>query len=188
MLTPVAPSTSNINDRLQCRRHLGLARQSRIPPHPRPTHRFFGRPQMTSPARIEDLSKAMGDVNEVVAAIAVVSTLDQDEALRRKLRRYAGCPDDQPFNLELSVGSAGPTAPTRRKHSSREGWRYSGRDELPPSGRAEPRAPEHDRAGASIDHREVRAAVLPFIFQGVPAKPRGPASRSALTYARGPSP
>ena len=32
MLTPVAPSTSNINDRLQCRRHLGLARQSRIPP------------------------------------------------------------------------------------------------------------------------------------------------------------
>ena len=74
--------------------------------HSPPDSRFFGRPQMTSPARIEDLSKAMGDVNEVVAAIAA-STLDQDEALRRKLRRYAGCPDDQPLNLELSVGSAG---------------------------------------------------------------------------------
>jgi hypothetical protein len=62
---------------------------------------------MTSPARIEDLSKAMGDINEVVAAIAIASTLDQDEALRRKLRRYADCPDDQPLNLELPVGSAG---------------------------------------------------------------------------------
>jgi hypothetical protein len=42
---------------------------------------------MTSPARIEDLSEAMGDINEVVAAIAIASTLDQDRALRRKLRR-----------------------------------------------------------------------------------------------------
>jgi hypothetical protein len=75
--------------------------------HSPPDSRFFGRPQMTSPARIEDLSKAMGDVNEVVAAIAIASTLDQDEALRRKLRRYADCPDDQPLNLELPVGSAG---------------------------------------------------------------------------------
>ena len=49
----------------------------------------------------------MGDVNEVVAAIAIASTLDQDEALRRNLRRYADCPDDQPLNLELPVGSAG---------------------------------------------------------------------------------
>jgi hypothetical protein len=46
--------------------------------HSPPDSRFFGRPQMTSPAPIEDLSKAMGDVNEVVAAIAVASTLDQD--------------------------------------------------------------------------------------------------------------
>jgi hypothetical protein len=48
-----------------------------------------------------------GDINEVVAAIAIVSTLDQDQALRRKLRRHADCPDDQPLNLELPVGSAG---------------------------------------------------------------------------------
>jgi hypothetical protein len=75
--------------------------------HSPPDSRFFGRPQMTSPDRIEDLSKAMGDVNEVVAAIAIASTLDQDEALRRKLSRYADCPDDQPLNLELPVGSAG---------------------------------------------------------------------------------
>src|ERR1700726_2441215 len=109
---------------------------------------------MTSPARIEDLSKAMGDINEVVAAIAIASTLDQDQALRRKLRRHADCPDDQPLNLELSGRLRGPTAPTRRKHSSRAGCRDSGRDELRPSGRAEPRAPEHDRAGASKDHRE----------------------------------
>jgi hypothetical protein len=33
MLTPVAPSTSNVNGRLRRRRHLGSARQSRIPPH-----------------------------------------------------------------------------------------------------------------------------------------------------------
>jgi hypothetical protein len=62
---------------------------------------------MSRPARIEDLSKVMGDVKEVVAAIAIVSTLDQDEALHR----YADCPDDQPLNLELNlelpVGSAG---------------------------------------------------------------------------------
>jgi len=31
----------------------------------------------------------MGDINEVVAAIAIASTLDQDQALRRKLRRHA---------------------------------------------------------------------------------------------------
>src|SRR5258708_17339277 len=62
---------------------------------------------MTSPARIEDLSKAMGDINEVVAAIAIASTLDQDQALRRKLRRHTDCPDDQPLNLELPVGCAG---------------------------------------------------------------------------------
>ena len=75
--------------------------------HSPPDSRFFGRPQMTSPARIEDLSKAMGDINEVVAAIGIASTLDQDQALRRKLRRHADCPDDQPLNLELPVGSAG---------------------------------------------------------------------------------
>jgi hypothetical protein len=37
MLTSVAPSTSNIDGRLRCRRHLGLACQSQIPPHPWPT-------------------------------------------------------------------------------------------------------------------------------------------------------
>jgi hypothetical protein len=92
MLTSVAPSTSNINGRLLCRRHLGLARQSRIPPHPWPTHRptvaSSAAPKMSRPARIEDLSKVIGDVKEVVAAIAIVSTLDQDEALRR----YAAVP------------------------------------------------------------------------------------------------
>jgi hypothetical protein len=62
---------------------------------------------MTIPNRVEDLSKAAGDVNEVVAAVAIASTLDQDSALRRKLRRYADCADDQPLNLELPVGSAG---------------------------------------------------------------------------------
>jgi hypothetical protein len=71
--------------------------------HSPPDSRLFGRPQMSRPARIEDLSKVMGDVKEVVAAIAIVSTLDQDEALHR----YADCPDDQPLNLELPVGSAG---------------------------------------------------------------------------------
>jgi hypothetical protein len=44
-----------------------------------------------------------------------------------------------------------------------------------------------ERARPKITER-VRAAVLPFISPGVPAKPRGPASRSALTRARGPSP
>jgi len=39
MLTSVAPSTSNINGRLGCRRHLGLARQSRIPSHGPPCAR-----------------------------------------------------------------------------------------------------------------------------------------------------
>jgi hypothetical protein len=43
---------------------------------------------MSRPARIEDLSKVMGDVKEVVAAFAIVSTLDQDEAVRR----YAAVP------------------------------------------------------------------------------------------------
>src|SRR6266478_3148889 len=58
---------------------------------------------MTCPARIEELSKAMGDINEVVAAIAIASTLDQDQALRP----HADCPDDQAMNLELPVGCAG---------------------------------------------------------------------------------
>ena len=49
----------------------------------------------------------MGDIKEVVAAIAIASTLDQDQALRRKLGRHADCADDQPLNLELPVGCAG---------------------------------------------------------------------------------
>src|ERR1700692_3870574 len=100
MLTSAAPSTSNINGRLRCHRHLGLGRQNRIAPHaPPPPRQSLLRPPLNDqPARIEDLSKAMGDINEVVAAIAIASTLDQDEALRRTLRRYAGCPDDQPVN------------------------------------------------------------------------------------------
>jgi hypothetical protein len=62
---------------------------------------------MTGPNRVEDHDKAVDDLNEVVAAVAIASTLDQDGALRRKLRRYADCPDDQFLNLELPVGSAG---------------------------------------------------------------------------------
>jgi len=49
------------------------------------------------------LRPMVGDINEVVAAIAIASTLDQDQALRR----HADCPDDQPLNLELPVGCAG---------------------------------------------------------------------------------
>src|SRR6202521_1824761 len=99
---------------------------------------------MTSPARIEDLSKATGDINEVVAAIAIASARGQAQARRRNLRRHADWPDDQPLNLELSGQLRGPTAPTRRKHSSRAGCRDSACDELRSSGRAERRAPEYD--------------------------------------------
>lgn len=62
---------------------------------------------MTNPDRFEDVSNAVGDINEVVAVVAIASTLDRDSDLRRKLRRYADCPNDHPLNLELSVGSAG---------------------------------------------------------------------------------
>jgi hypothetical protein len=122
---------------------------------------------MTRPARIEDLSKAMEDVNEVVAAIAIASILDQDEALRRNLRRYADCPDDQPLNLELPVGSAGL--------------------QLRPDGSIHPVRAAEIQAATNFDHlvaqnlelqsmierarpritETVSAAILPFIFPGV---------------------
>ncbi len=80
MLTSAAPSTSNINGRLRCHRHLGLARQSRIAPHGTLTalQSLIRPPLNDQSARIEDRSKAMGEINEVVAAIAIASTLDQD--------------------------------------------------------------------------------------------------------------
>jgi hypothetical protein len=80
MLTSAVPSTSNINGRLRCYRNLGLARQSQIAPHgPLTVLQSLLRPLLNdSPARIEDRFKAMGDINEVVAAIAIASTLDQD--------------------------------------------------------------------------------------------------------------
>jgi hypothetical protein len=85
--------------------------------HSPPDSRFFGRPQMTSPARIEDLSKAMGDVNEVVAAIAIASTLDQDEALHRS-EMEAGKAVlpllGEPANLTGVVESACPSHHCRR--------------------------------------------------------------------------
>jgi len=66
------------------------------------------RPSLNDPpGRYRKLSKSMGDIKEVVAAIAIVSTLDQDQALRRRLGRYADCPDDQLLNLELPVGCGG---------------------------------------------------------------------------------
>ncbi len=61
---------------------------------------------MIDPIRIEDHSDAVADLNEIVAAVVIASTLDQDRALRLRLRRLSDCPDDQPLNLELSVGSA----------------------------------------------------------------------------------
>lgn len=56
--------------------------------------------------RIEQLTRAIGDVNEVVAAIAIAATLEQDAALQRKMRSYAECPDGEALNLSLPVGSA----------------------------------------------------------------------------------
>ncbi len=122
---------------------------------------------MTSLARVEDFSEVTEDVNEMVAAIAIASTLDQDGELRRKLRRHADCPDDQPLNLELLVGTAGL--------------------QLRPDGSIHPLRVAEFYAATNFDHlvaqnlelqimielarpritEIVRAAILPFIFPGV---------------------
>jgi hypothetical protein len=122
---------------------------------------------MTSPARIEDLSKAMGDINEVVAAIAIASTLDQDQALRRKLRRHADCPDDQPLNLELPVGSAGlQLRPDGSIHPVRAA-------EIQPATNFDHLVAQSVELQSMIERARPRitetvsAAILPFLFPGV---------------------
>lgn len=122
---------------------------------------------MARPARIKDAFKAIGDINEVVAAIAIASTLDQDEALPRKLRQHANCPDGQPLNLELPVGSAGL--------------------QLRPDGSIHPLRAVEIRTAMNFDHlvaqsvelqsmierarprvaETVSAAILPFLLPGV---------------------
>lgn len=62
---------------------------------------------MSHPARVEDHAEAAADLNQMVVAVVIASTLGQDNALRRKFRRYASCPDDQSLILELPVSSAG---------------------------------------------------------------------------------
>jgi hypothetical protein len=106
--------------------------------------RIFERPTETAMAGDDACRRRLRIWPEINSRASVV---------RRNLRRYADCPDDQPLNLELPVGSAGLQLRPDGSHSSRAGRRDSGRDELRPSGRAEPRAPEHDRAGASKDLR-----------------------------------
>ena len=122
---------------------------------------------MTNPNRIEDLSKAVGDVNEVVAAVSIASTLDQDSALRRKLRRYAECPDDQPLNLELPVGSAGlQLRPDGSIHPVRaaEVQAATNFDKLVAQNLDLQRIIELARPRIN---ESVRAAILPFLVPGV---------------------
>ena len=47
----------------------------------RPINAFFSRLQMIGANRLNDLSKAAGDVDEVVAAVAIASPLDRDTTL-----------------------------------------------------------------------------------------------------------
>jgi hypothetical protein len=122
---------------------------------------------MTSPARIEVLSKAMGDINEVVVAIQIASTLDQDEALRRNLRRHADCPDDQPLNLELPVGSAGlQLRPDGSIHPMRAA-------EIQPATNFDHLVAQSVELQSMIERAHpritetVNAAILPFFFPGV---------------------
>ncbi len=121
---------------------------------------------MSSPNRAEDLSKAVGDLNEVVAAVAIASTLDQDSALRRKLRRFADCPDDQPLNLELPVGSAGlQLRPDGSLHPVRAG-------EVEATTNFDALILENPDLQHMIElarpriTENVRAAILPFLFPG----------------------
>ena len=119
----------------------------------RPVSAFFSRLKIIGASRLNDLSKAVGDVeiDEVVATAAIASTLDQDSALRRKLRRYADCPDDQPLNLELPVGSAAcNSSPVEASTPCglAEAQAMANFDTLD---LAEPRPPAHDRAGAPKD-------------------------------------
>ena len=121
---------------------------------------------MTSASRVEDHSKAVDDINEVLAAVAIASTLDQDSALRRKLRRYADCPDDQSLNLELPIGSAGlqlrpggslhPVRPGETQATTNFDTLISQNPELQRMiALARPRVTER-----------VRAAILPFLAPG----------------------
>ena len=128
---------------------------------------------MTSPNRVEDLSKAVGDVNEVVAAVAIASSLDQDSALRRKLRRYADCPDDQPLNLELPVGSAGLQL---RLDGSLHPVRAAEAQAMANFDTLISQNPELQRMIELARPRiteSVRAAILPFLVPGVSPIARG---------------
>jgi hypothetical protein len=108
---------------------------------------------MASPARIEDLSKAMADINEVVRNRDSVDPgsgpeVSPEASPTRRLSRGTT------IESWTSGRLPGPTAPARRMHSYRAGRRDSACDELRSSGRAERRAPEYDRADASKDHRD----------------------------------
>jgi hypothetical protein len=121
---------------------------------------------MASPARIEDLPKAMGDINEVVRNRDSVDPgsgpeVSPETSPTRRLSRGTT------IESWTSGRLPGPTAPARRMHSYRAGRRDSACDELRSSGRAERRAPEYDRADASKDHRDRQRRNLPFLLPGV---------------------
>ncbi len=102
----------------------------------------------------------------MVAAVAIASTLDQDSALRRKLRRYADCPDDQPLNLELPVGSAGlQLRPGGSLHPVRaaEAQAMANFDTLISQNPELQRMIELARPRIA---ESVRAAILPFLVPG----------------------
>ena len=121
---------------------------------------------MTNPNRIEDLSKAVGDVNEVVAAVSIASTLDQDSALRRKLRRYAECPDDQPLNLNFRSAPQACSSPDGSIHPVRaaEVQAATNFDKLVAQNLDLQRIIELARPRIN---ESVRAAILPFLVPGV---------------------
>lgn len=108
----------------------------------------------------------IAEVAELVAAIAIALTLEQDARLRRDLRRSANCPDDQPLVLELPVGSAcvqllpdGTMSPVRM-------------GDVRPISTLEELFVQHpsirkriEEAGARVSEA-ARATVLPVLFPG----------------------
>ncbi|MEA2996132.1 MAG: hypothetical protein QOG74_1681 [Alphaproteobacteria bacterium] len=74
--------------------------------HSPPDSRFFGPPKWPVPPVSKTFPKQW-ETSTRWSAIAIASTLDQDQKFRRKLRRHADCPEEQPLNLGLPVGSPG---------------------------------------------------------------------------------
>lgn len=72
-----------------------------------PPARSAGTSEKLSAERDVQLARAVGDVNELIAIVAIVTTLERNTGLRRDLRRCANCPDGQPLHLQLPVGSGG---------------------------------------------------------------------------------